>query len=539
MIDVPVLIAGGGPVGLVLAHELRFRGIRALLVERNPTTTRHPKMDVTNGRSLEHFRRLGIARAVRAAAVPEDHPMDVIWVTRAAEYEVARFAYPSVIEAREIIHRTNDGSLPLEPYMRISQVVLEPVLKELLERDASDIEVRFGWGLESFAQDSDGVTAVIRETATRRTETVRCAYLAGCDGGGSTARKQLDIQLEGQSGVADIFMIHFRSRALDVLQKFGVSWHVQSPIGGTLIAQDDREIWTLHTPLPPGVDGAASDPKALLFQCLGAAIDCEILVANMWTPHLLVAEQYGAGRVWLAGDAVHQYIPTGGYGMNTGVGDAVDLGWKLAARLQGWGGPRLLESYEAERRPIGLRNREASQRHMGVRLKILFDHYDACVHEDSPAGAAARRALGQGILALGNAENESLGIEIGYRYDNSPIICGEDGEAPPADALRYTPSTWPGVRVPSLFLADGSALFDRFGPGFTLVRFADRLTEAFERAARERGVPLHVLDVREPRLHAIYQRALVLVRPDQHVAWRGDAVPGDAVAIIDRVRGAA
>ena len=564
MTEIPVLIAGGGPVGLVLALELEHRGVDAILVERNQTTTRHPKMDVTNGRSMEHFRRLGVAEEIRSHGVPSDHPMTVVWCTRAGEWELARFDYPSIDWGRNIIRSVNDGSLPLEPDMRISQVVLEPVLKDVLEKRAKHVELRFGWGLESFEQDADGVDAVIRSTETGATETIRSQYLAGCDGAGSVTREGLGIELDDLSvrdlmretggvfkalvGVAKgllrgqrppdgrVYLIHFRSKDRDFFERFGAVWHIQSPVAGTIISQNDLDTWTLHVPLSAGIDADSIDPKAFLFEMLGREIDCEIVVANAWRPKLALAKRYGQGRVWLAGDSAHQVIPTGGYGMNTGVGDAVDLGWKLAAMLEGWGGAQLLPSYESERHAVGQRNRRASARHMAVRMDIARA-YTPRVHEDSPVGEQARQQLGARILELGNLENEALGIEIGYRYDDSPVICRESGEAPPYSMAAYAPSTWPGVRVPSLFLDDGSALFDRLGKGFTLLRFADVDATSLERAAVERGLPLEVVDLRDEKAQRLYQRSLVLVRPDQHVAWRGDAAPANAAQVIDRVRG--
>jgi hypothetical protein len=331
-------------------------------------------------------------------------------------------------------------------------------------------------------------------------------------------------------------MVHFKSCAKDLLQRFGIAWHYQSPVGGTLIAQDDQETWTLHSILEDGVDATTIEPAQLAFDCLGEIFPIEVLQANPWSPHLVLANGYGRGRVWMAGDAVHQYIPTGGYGMNTGICDAVDLAWKYAAVLQGWGGPNLLASIEAERRPVGARNLEASGAHMDVRFRIA-DAYDLRIHEDSAEGAAARDAYGALIQSLGNAENEALGIEIGYRYRSSPIICHEDDE-PEWRLLDYVPSTWPGVRAPHVFLENGEAIFDRFGPWFTLVRFSDASATPLVEAAKSRGVPLQVVDIREARVRDIYERDFVLIRPDQHVAWRGDAMPADATAVIDRIRGA-
>lgn len=565
MTETSVLIAGGGPVGLILALELEHRGIDAILVERNPTTTRHPKMDVTNGRSMEHFRRLGILDEIRSHAVPSDHPMTVVWCTRLAEWEVARFDYPSIDWGRDIIRYVNDGSLPLEPDMRISQVVLEPVLKGILERDSKHVDVRFGQALESFVEDDEGVTATLRDSATGETSEIRCQYLAGCDGASSVVRKQLGIELDELSqrdlmsaagGILQtlkglvkgllrgarppsgaMYMIHFKSNDLDFMERFGTVWHIQSPVGGTIISQNDEDTWTIHVPLPGGVDADAIDPKTFLFDHVGAEFECEVIVANAWRPRLCLARSYGAGRVWLAGDSVHQVIPTGGYGMNTGVGDAVDLGWKLAAALEGWGGDQLLPSYDAERRAVGFTNRAASARHMGIRLQIGAAH-SPVVHEDSEAGARAREAFGAKILELGNLENEALGIEIGARYDASGVVCYEGETPPPVEMASYVPTTQPGARIPSLFLEDGRALFDFLGKGFTLLRLADVDATPLVEAARERGVPLDIVDLREERVRTIYERDLVLVRPDQHVAWRGDAAPTDAISVIDRVRGA-
>jgi len=532
---VPVLVVGGGPVGLVTALELQSRGIRTLLIERNPGTTRHPKMDVTNGRSMEHFRRLGIAELIRDAAVPRKNCMDVVWVTRLAEWELARFRYPDVHTWRARIKQYNDGSQPLEPNMRLSQVVLEPVLRELLELSPL-VELRFGWTCESVEQNADGVTATIRNIETNEVEQVQCQLLAGCDGGSSCVRQCLGVECAGTYSVLPFYMVHYRTPARELMRRHGIAWHYQSPVGGTLIAQDDDETFTLHNIVPPGSDPRAIDPKSFLFESLGMEFPCEILKANPWSPHLVVAGSYGRGRIWMAGDSVHQFIPTGGYGMNTGVCDGVDLAWKFAAVLQCWGGPNLLTSIDAERRPVAMTNCEASEAHMAIRIQIAAE-YTPLIHQNSAAGATAREALGRRILELGNHENESLGIELGYRYRGSPIVCNESGE-PPWSKLHYVPSTWPGVRAPHVFLEDGTAIFDRFGRWFTLLNFGRADPAALVAAARARQVPLTVVNIEDPHARSIYERDLVLIRPDQHVGWRGNTVPRDALSIIDRVRGA-
>jgi 2-polyprenyl-6-methoxyphenol hydroxylase-like FAD-dependent oxidoreductase len=501
---VPVLIAGGGPVGMTLARTLASFGVRCMLVERNATTTRHPKMDITNGRSMELFRRLGLAGKLRAVAVPEDNNFDVSWITSPGGRELHRFRYPSVTEKRAEILARNDGTQPREPAMRVSQVMIEPVLRDAIIDDPL-VDARWGVGFEDFRQDEAGVTASLRVMETGAVETVRCDFLAGCDGGSSVVREKLGIGLEGRAAVAQRYMIHFQSDARDLLQAFGIAWHYQTD-KGTLIAQDDKDTWTLQTRPSPGVDVAAIDANAMLDAWAGRAFPRRILVANPWITHLLLADRYQAGRVFLAGDSAHQYIPTGGYGMNTGIGDAVDLGWKLATTIKGHAGADLLETYESERRPVGYRNRLASERHTNVRIEIA----ELYASERDP------EALARSIAALGNAENESWGIEFGYRYDGVE-----------EDPIVYRPTTAPGARLPSVFLHDGSALYDRLGSWFTLLRFGDADPSPLIDSA---PVPLDTVIVEDAAVAPIYEAKLVLVRPDTHVAWRGnDCRDGAAV----------
>lgn len=539
MRHVPILIAGGGPVGMTLALVLARLGVPSLLVERQRETTRHPKMDITNVRSMELFRRYGLADDLRAVAVPQANNFDVAWVTAMAGHELHRFRYPSVVEKRAQILSRNDGSQPLEPAMRVSQVVIEPVLKRAVLAEPL-IQSRFGWAFEDCLQDADGVTAVVRDAATGQTETVHCDYLAGCDGGTSRVRASVGISLEGQTAVTQRYMVHFRSAARDLLQRWGIAWHYQSHFG-TLIAQDDDAIWTLQTRPNAGEALDRVDPRALLTQFIGQPIAADILVANAWTPHLLVAQSYRMGRVLLAGDAAHQYIPTGGYGMNTGIGDAVDLGWKLAAVVRGFGGPALVEAYDAERRPVGLRNREASGAHTQVRIQIAQAYAAALV--DGPldafddAGAERRSVLAARIAALGNAENESWGIELGYAYAGSAIVCGETDAAISTDHLVYRPTTVPGARLPHVFLVDGTALFDLLGPWFTLLSFGTAADAGLVAAAAKRGLPMQTVRLDQPGLDGIYGAPQILVRPDQHVAWRGRSAGAQADGILARCLG--
>jgi len=537
MIEVPVMIAGGGPVGMTLALELASHQIPSLIAERNVSTTSHPKMDLTNGRSMELFRRIGIADKLRAVGVPVEHVFDISWVSRLSGHELHRFKYPSAAEAMLQRRQCNDGTLTLEPPLRVSQIVIEPVLKQAAEESAL-VDVRFGWKFESFEQDDSGVTSVLRNVRSGEEQKVRSKYLVGCDGGGSTVRAQLGIQNEGTPNVANMYMIHFRSSAVHLLQRFGIAWHYQTG-DGALVAQDDVDTWTLHTFWPPEVDRSMLNPGEVLENWVGSKFDYEILVANPWSAHYLLAEQFRKGRAFICGDACHQYMPTGGYGMNSGVADASNLGWKLAAVLQGWGGDTLLNSYEAERRPVDRLSWATSEEHLKVRFALGELYAQAGdISGDTPEAEQRRAEMGQKIAALGNAENEGWGIEHGYRYGQSPVVWVESGSPPEFDALAYTPSTWPGSRLPHMFLADGTAVYDHLGNGLTLlVLDKDADTKGLEAAARRLEVPLTVLRLNDINVARVYERKLLLVRPDQHVAWRGDALDADAERLLRVVTG--
>lgn len=537
MKQVSVLVAGGGPVGLTLARDLAQRGIDVMLAERNPTTTRHPKMDNTNVRSMELFCLAGLEPALRAAAVPEANPFDVSWVTSMSGHELKRFPLPSPERARAIYRARNDGSQPFSPPMRVSQVEIEPVLKTALEVE-SLVEARFGVEIVDVAEKADSVIATLRNRTTGETETVHCSYLCGCDGGNSTVRTAVDIELDGRRNIMPRFMTHFRTddpKARQLLQRWGLTWHYQS-IYGTLIAQNDIDTWTLHSRYPENAtDGAA--PEALVARFVGREIPMEVLVANPWSPHLLVAQRAGTKRVLLAGDAAHQYIPTGGYGMNTGIGDAFGLAWVIAAVLRGFGGPRLIEAYEQERLPVWQRNCNASGRHNEVRVEVA-SFYSPDVHVDGPTGDIARAALTTQLERLGNAEAESIGIEMGYHYAGSPIVAHESSARVPDDPDNYIVNTLPGARLPSLYLEDGRAVYSLLSRWFTLLAFGTTDSSGLESVARARGIPLKVVRIEDQHVRKVYDADLLLIRPDQHIAWRGTELDKVAAAgVLERALG--
>ncbi|GGY91127.1 FAD-dependent monooxygenase [Novosphingobium colocasiae] len=529
VIEVPVLVVGGGPVGLTMAIELSHYGVGSLVIERNASTTRHPKMDLTNGRCMDLFRRTGVADRIRAAGVDQDNSYDIVWTTdlKPGSHELHRFCYPGNRAEYWRRRNCNDGTLSLEAPLRVSQILIEPVLRDMAEACA-DVDVRFGHRLESFVDGPDGIVATVINEQTGETLIVRAGYLAACDGGNSTVRKQLGVDSDGMLGAAHMYLVHFRSRDYELLHQFGQAWHYQTG-WGQIVAQDDVEQWTLHCLVPPDAGFEAIDPRRLVIDLMGKDFDFEVLVANPVTLNYQVAHQYRVGRAFLVGDAAHQFVPTGGYGMNTGIPEAANLGWKIAAAVHGWGGDALLQSYHDERQPIAHISRATSERHLGIRAAIYRLYAEAGdLAGTGPEAEAARSRMGHRIGLLGNIENEAWGTEQGYRYESSPVIPDEPGYPPAFDMLTVKPSTWPGRILPHVYLEDGTAVFDRLGKWFTLLVLDGSDAAPLAAAAEAAGLPLDVLHLNDAVARRVYEKPLVLVRPDHHVAWRGDSLPAGA-----------
>ena len=534
---IPVLIAGAGPVGLALAIELAWRGIRCLVVEQSDGSVEFPTTNLANTRTCEHLRRWGIADRMRfESGYPTDYPRNYLFVTRMDGYEIARFDHPANGDPASRSPYSPEGRL------WISKPYFDPVM-HAHANSLPQVEIRYETSFESFEQSGQSVKAEILDKKTGRKETIEADYLAGCDGGRSNIRRDLDIKYQGVFSQGMNVAVLFRSPILQHTNHGPAVQYqiINAQINGAIAAVDGKELWRLNVRnVKPEQLDTLDAPQKIRF-ALGAKIPFELLAVRPWTGHCVVADIYQDGRVFLAGDAAHLNWPAGGFGMNTGVGDAVDIGWKLAAVLEGWGGAQLLESYTAERKPIAMINvNEAAE------MRASFDNqtpFSAKIEEDSEEGRHLRERARAAIMRTRAKEfqHDSAGIELGYRYENSPICVSDGTPAPELDHGLYVPSTWPGVRAPHVWLKDGRSTLDLFGKGFTLLNLSGTITDTntITEAANRVGLPLRVINLNEPKVRETYEKDLLLVRPDGHVAWRGDAIPANTAEIIDKVRGAA
>jgi 2-polyprenyl-6-methoxyphenol hydroxylase-like FAD-dependent oxidoreductase len=535
---IPVLIVGGGPVGLALAAELGWRGIACMLIERTDGAIKTPKMNEVNTRSMEFCRRWGIADQVFNCPFPVDYPLDVSFMTSMSGHELARVRRPARADAQPEPHS------PVR-FQACSQIWFDPMLQKLV-RSFPSATLCYRQQLESFVPSADGVTATVIDLTSGARHTVEADYLVGCDGAASLVRQSLGIAMVGPGTIGYPLNLFFRTP--DLVKEFGrdpATFYIpvdQEGMWGNLRVIDPvNGLWRLMIDDTGGKVTADNvdqvDRDFYLRRALGRDFKVEWVDTSVWHRRSLVAERYGDGRVFLAGDAVHQLSPTGALGMNSGLGDAVDLGWKLAAVLGGWGGERLLASYDLERRPIGDRNVRMATGF--YRANESFRHGDADLAADNEKGAAMRRRAGEVLEREIGREFRTIGLQLGYRYEASPICVPDGTPEPPDTAETYEPTARPGSRAPHVWLTDGRSILDLFGAGFVLLRFPGAPDGgALARAAAARGVPLAVADIAEPEAASLYQQRMVLVRPDGHVAWRGDVTPADPVALIDRVRGA-
>ncbi len=540
----PVLISGGGPVGLVLSIELAWRGVPSIVLNTEPTTAVHPQGNTHNSRTMEHYRRLGIADRVRAVGLPPKFTTDISYLTRFTGHEFARIPMPSSAEKQRRIAEQDMSFLTPEPIHRSSQFYVEPELFAHAET-LDGIDLRFGWELIDFTQYADRVESTIRHSETGDTETIVSKWLAGCDGAQGYTRRALDIPYRGEGGdevaffIGKMLSVYIDAPGIHDVMNMEPAWQywtVNNDARTCIVTLDAKGKFVVLAKYPDSGEPDEAEIICDIQDAFGAEIDIEVISIRQWTAgNALVADRYGDGRVLLAGDAVHLFTPTGGFGMNTGVEDAVNLGWKIAAVHHGWAPETLLDTYEGERRPIGIRNTQSSRK---LASDVATIQVPAALEEETAEGQKARADLGRHLSGF-TEEFASLGIQLGARYDASPLIAN-DGTAPPPDSpVEYVPTACPGGRAPHQWLNDGASIHDRFGKWFTLVKFGSASTDtaAFAAAAEALDVPLDIVDVAEKAARDLYACTFALIRPDHHVAWRGDSLPADAEALMRQVSG--
>jgi 2-polyprenyl-6-methoxyphenol hydroxylase-like FAD-dependent oxidoreductase len=544
-LETQVLIVGAGPIGLTLAMDLAQRGIDVLIAEiRYRGEPPNVKCNHVAARSMEIFRRLGVAAALRDTGLPPDYANDVAYRTTVTGVELSRIPIPARKDRYTATGGPDTGWPTPEPPHRINQIYLEPVLFAHAEAQPG-LRIRNRTRIDTLAQDDEGVWAEGTDLDDGHRVRIRCAYLIGCDGGRSMVRKTIGAQLHGTDVVGRVQSTFFRAPALLGLLKHTPAWAtfaLNTRRCGNVYAIDGRETWLLHNYLlADETDFEAVDRDWAIRQILGVGPDFEYEVISKedWIGRRLVADRFRDRRVFICGDASHLWIPMAGYGMNAGIADAMNLSWLLAAHLQGWAGESVLDAYEAERQPITEQVSNFAMNH-AIALQRQREGVPAGIEAPGTEGDALRAATGQALYDLNVQQYCCGGLNFGCFYDRSPLIA-YDGEAPPAYTMaEFTPSTVPGCRTPHIWLADGRSLYDAMGAGYTLLRFDPALDAGtLAAAAAERGVPFEVLDIAPGEHTAVYDRKLVLSRPDQHVAWRGDAPPADPLALIDLLRGAA
>ncbi len=536
MMQTEIIIIGAGPVGSALATELGRRGISTIVIESTDGVFTDPRLHAISIRTMELARKWGITEDLRNCGWPLDHPQDAAYVTSIVGHELARIPWPAI------------GAMEPPPYsptfaQRCPQSWFNPILHRSAGRYAS---VRFLWEHKFLDMecDADGVSVRVERSLGDEGREIRGKYLVGCDGARSDVRHQLGIGYES-SGVfgysAEAIIQSAELAELTRARRGGRYTSVAANgVSGMILPYDgvDRFRCTLVAE-PEPVDKAQMDRSIL--QVVGRPVSYEYLTPVLpWVNRERVAERFRDGRVFIAGDAAHTMPPAGGHGMNTGILDSFDLGWKLAAVLEGWADDRVLDSYEFERKLAAIRTASHAgelYKDWGRVMPTITENLPLLLNEDD-TGRAAREVVGDLITAVFTREFNSPGTPLGYRYEGSPIIVPDGTPEPDDDIVAFTQTARPGHRLPHHWLADGRSTLDLVGDVYTLIEIGEaRTASAFRQTAERMGIPLITERVEDPALAALFETSAIIVRPDQHIAWRDNGAGYDAKAVLDRLTG--
>lgn len=541
-----IAVAGAGPVGMTLAIDAALRGVKVVLIEaRAAGEPPSAKCNTVAARTMETFRRLGVAEAVRAAGLPDDYPTDTIYCTGITGYELCRIRMPSRAERPQPGFWDSDWPTP-ESMVRVSQLYIEPILYERV-KNLPNVTVLNRTAVDGYDQDAEGVT-VHCTGQDGETFDIRARYLAGCDGGRSTVRKAMGVSLVGDAEISRTRSTLIKAPGLRALwgdrRPAWMSWVRNPKRSGTVIAIDGQDTWLVHR----GV-GAAETFEDVPFdqsirEVLGVddSFTWEVLNHEDWIGRRMVAERFRDGRVFIAGDAAHLWVPFAGYGMNAGIADAAELSWLLCSVVNGWADNGILDAYQAERQPITeqvsyfamnkvLENVEAMQASGGGGVPDVLT-------EDSAQGQAVREMIGKRLFDINLPQMSPEGLNFGYYYEGSPIIAYDGETAPAYDMGSFTAATAPGCRLPHFRLADGASVYDRLGADYTLLAFGGEDASAVAKAAKAAGVPMTTLDAANPDPE-LFRHRYYVVRFDEHIVWRGDKAPADLEGLLRRLKGAA
>lgn len=542
--NVPVLVVGAGSVGLSLAAELGYRGVEAMVIEQAKELNQHPRANAVANRTMEYFRRWGVDEAIASSGLPPDMPSRYFWVSSLFGHKIHQIDLPSLTKVRASARGGYaSGEQNWSPFLKTTtgQNNVEAILLDYVQSRDS-ITVQMQTELIAFEDKGDHVACTLRDLTTGEDRQITCRYLAGCDGGRSPIREHFQVPLVGRAALASFISIYFRAPDLIEHNKFGnanIYFPIHKDYRGFLLNWDGQQTFTYHLILKDGQNWEDVDPVTAIRAVAGRSdMPVEIISTQPWNAHALTAENYRPSpNIFLAGDAAHLFTPTGGFGMNTGVSDAIDLGWKLQAALEGWAGPGLLDSYSTERQPIGVRNTAEAANCFDELYSTMQNGNE--IDAETAAGEQLRAELSANLKSQEKLIVSS-GTLLGYRYDGSPIVVPDDTAAPEDHPRNYQPTARPGHRAPHVWLDDGSALMDHFGSNFTLLvagKASDADVSTLQASAKAAGIPLSICHQENPAVEAAYEAKFTIIRPDLMVGWRANSVPDDPAQVLKTLTG--